>query len=118
MLEHDISGLAGAQAMMAQAGRQGARAVGAANGAGADRIAEAAESEIASRGWGNTSTVRARRGSGGASDPNAYVFLEGGAAWQEEGTSTIAPRPIVGPLADRMVEGIAEDAAERVARLF
>ena len=118
MLDYDISGLAGVQAMMAQGGRRATRAVGAANGAGADRIADAAESEIASRGWGDTSTVRARRGSGGPFDPQAFVFLEGGAAWHEEGTSVIPPRPVVGPLADRMVDSIAEDAADRVASLF
>lgn len=117
-LNHDITGDGTLSSLMGQAGANASRAVGKAFGAGADAIADDVDRELQSRGWTNTSEVRARRGSGGPHDPTAYVFLEGGAAWQEEGTSTIPPNPVLGPAADRRVADIVEHAAAEVRRLL
>lgn len=117
-LNHEITGDGVLSGLMQQAGVNASRAVGKAFGAGADAIADDVERELQSRGWTNTSEVRARRGSGGPFDPSAYVFLEGGAAWHEEGTSRIPPNPVLGPAADRRTEEIMERAAAEVHRLL
>ena len=89
------------------AGRDAPRRAGAVLGAAADEISGSVASEHQTRGWGETSRVWARRGSGGPYDPRAFVFMSGGAAWLEDHPDW--PQPTLTPAFDRAQAGI-EDA--------
>lgn len=115
--DFELTGVAGLLSTLQRAGDDAPRAAGAANGRFADRVRDDVQQTFAARGWGATSDVRSRRGSGGPHDPTAYVFVEGGAAFQESGTSTQPPNPSLRPAVDRFLgelDGMIADEVEKL----
>ena len=115
-LNYGLDGSDAATAAMARAARDAPRAAGKVFGDVADDVAADVEGQWGSLGWGATSEVRARRGSGGARDPRAFVFVSGGAAWQEDHPTS--PRPTLGPAWDRHRAGVVERVADAVGGLW
>lgn len=115
-MDWNVLGSQAVAAAFANAGRNASRAVGAANGAGADRIKSNVERMWAQRGWGATSRVWARRSASGPQDPDAYVFVTGGAAHQEDRSAN--PQPTLRPSADRELSWIEKEAARRLDSLL
>lgn len=115
-MDFDVAGAAAVQASFAHAAHRASREVGAANGAGADRIKSNVERMWAQRGWGATSRVWARRSASGPQDPDAYVFVTGGAAHQEDRSAN--PQPTLRPSADRELSWIEKEAARRLDSLL
>lgn len=117
-LDFELTGVAGLLSTLQRAGDDAPRAAGAANGRFADKVRDDVQQTFARRGWGATSDVRARRGSGGPHDPTAYVFVKGGAAFQESGTSTQPPNPSLRPAVDRFLGELDGEIADEVEKLL
>jgi len=98
--------------LLAQTGVRGVKSAVGAMGDGVDAIAADVERQFSARGWGATSRVRARMGR----NRDAFVFLEGGAAWQEDHPDR--PRPTLAPAVDRAVGAIEAEIVDRVGRLL
>lgn len=107
-VEHDLL----LAEMFRRGGREAPRRVGSVYGSAADDVAGETAADHARRGWGTTSEVWARRGAGGPYDPSAFVFMSGGAAWQEDHPDR--PQPTLGPAFDRVARGLEDRIADAI----
>lgn len=111
-------GLEATAVALARAAFSADRRAGAAIGASADKVVERVESRWSSLGWGDSSSVRARRSQKGADDPTAFIIVEGGATWQESGTSKHPPRPTVRPEVDSESARLERRLGDAIERLL